>query len=204
MLPDEITLAKEPPLAPVHLSVIPLNMALAHQPSIASWTLQPPLSVTLMHMCIQRSNNSQVTTVSSTQRFRSKYVTIVIYKPRLPSAMVNAEESQGGYQQQQQRDDWAGQPQSSAQGQQPPTPSQGRAVSWSDEATSMSDVQSAQQQVPPPHLMLPPPTPSQIMSAPFSSSEQPPPFSAGESMDLGSRPSSQAAFMDTSENWQVP
>ena len=44
-LPDEITLAKEPPLAPLQLSCIALNSQPAPDPRIASWTLPTPLSV---------------------------------------------------------------------------------------------------------------------------------------------------------------
>jgi len=44
-LPDEITLAKEPPLAPLQLSCIALNTQPAPDPRIASWTLPTPLSV---------------------------------------------------------------------------------------------------------------------------------------------------------------
>ena len=44
-LPDEITLAKEPPLAPLQLSCIALNTQPAPDPRIAGWTLPTPLSV---------------------------------------------------------------------------------------------------------------------------------------------------------------
>jgi len=43
-LPDEITLAKEPPLAPLQLSCIALNTQPAPDPRIAGWTLPTPLS----------------------------------------------------------------------------------------------------------------------------------------------------------------
>ena len=199
-------------------------MVPSHQPAIASWSLHPPQSVTLMHMCIQRSTSAQVTTVATTQRFRSKYVTIVIYKPRLPAAIVSADESQGGgsqphggyqqggYQQGSYQGAACGSaPQSSTAAQGEP-PSQGRAVSWSDEA-GMSDVPPPpSQQMLNPHLMPPPPIPPQSLPAAFSSAPPAPAYSPGggaaasfsgaESMDFGSRPSSQAAFMDTSgDHW---
>jgi len=85
-LPDEITLAKEPPLAPLQLSCIPLNMDPAPDQRIAAWTLPPPLSVTLTHLCLT-PRGATATTMSVTHRFRNKFVTVVIYKPRLaPSA----------------------------------------------------------------------------------------------------------------------
>ena len=81
-LPDEITLAKEPPLAPLQLSCIPLNSQPAPDPRIAALTLPPPLSVTLTHMCLM-PRGPTATTMSVTHRFRNKFVTVVIYKPRL-------------------------------------------------------------------------------------------------------------------------
>ena len=85
-LPDEITLAKEPPLAPLQLSCIPLNTQSAPDPRIAAWTMPPPLSVVLTHMCLM-PRGATATTMSVTHRFRNKFITVVIYKPRLaPSA----------------------------------------------------------------------------------------------------------------------
>ena len=81
-LPDEITLAKEPPLAPPHLAMLPLNLPSSPEPRIASWTLLPPASVTLQHMVTQRERTPEGATIlSCTHRFRTKFVTIVIHKP---------------------------------------------------------------------------------------------------------------------------
>lgn len=82
--PDEITLAKEPPQAPVHLWCLPVNIPPVEQPRIAAWSLHPPLSVTLTHVNVMRS--SPVTALAVTQRFRDKFVTVVIYKPRSSAA----------------------------------------------------------------------------------------------------------------------
>ena len=79
-LPDEITMAKEPPQAPVHLCCLPLNMPSVAEPFICGTTLHPPLSVTLSHMCVLPS--SPTLTLAMTQRCRHKFVTVVIYKPR--------------------------------------------------------------------------------------------------------------------------
>lgn len=94
-LPDEITLAKEPPLAPLQLSCIPLNMQPTPEPRIASWTLPPPLSVTLTHMCLMPPG-ATATTMSVTHRFRNKFVTVVIYKPRLAPASSSLPFAMGG------------------------------------------------------------------------------------------------------------
>ncbi len=69
-LPDEITLAKEPPSVPLHLAVLPQNMEEVPDTRIAAWTLQPPLSVTLTHIATLPGATSN--TLSVTQRFRSK------------------------------------------------------------------------------------------------------------------------------------
>ncbi len=71
-LPDEITLAKEPPQAPVHLWCLPINIPPVEEPRIAAWTLHPPLSGTLTHVHVARS--SPVTMLAVTQRFRAKFV----------------------------------------------------------------------------------------------------------------------------------
>ena len=96
-MPDEITLAKEPPLAPLQLSCIALNTHPSPDPRIAGWTLPPPLSVVLTHMCLT-PRGATATTMSVTHRFRNKFVTVVIYKPRLapssaPSAAASASAS---------------------------------------------------------------------------------------------------------------
>uniref|UniRef100_A0A7S4C4J6 Association with the SNF1 complex (ASC) domain-containing protein n=1 Tax=Chrysotila carterae TaxID=13221 RepID=A0A7S4C4J6_CHRCT len=79
-LPDVITLAKEPPQAPPHLWCLPLNVAAAREANISALSLEPPLSVTLTHVSVLSS--SPTLTLGVTRRFRHKYVTIIIYKPR--------------------------------------------------------------------------------------------------------------------------
>jgi len=84
-LPDEITLAKEPPIVPAHLGILPLNLPALPEPRIASTTLNEPQSVTLTHIGIQRSGRR--TTLSCTHRFRNKFVTIILYKPEHSTAV---------------------------------------------------------------------------------------------------------------------
>ena len=69
-LPDEITLAKEPPSVPAHLGVLSLNQTTVREARTASWTLREPLPVTLTHICSLRQANT--TTLSCTHRFRNK------------------------------------------------------------------------------------------------------------------------------------
>ena len=88
-LPDEITLAKEPPTVPAHLGILPLNMSPIPEPRLASWTLPQPLSVTLTHVCISRNGAS--TTLSCTHRYRGKYVTILVVNRRIqPCRAISA------------------------------------------------------------------------------------------------------------------
>lgn len=79
-LPDAITLAKEPPQAPVHLWCLSLNVPLITEPCVAGWTLPPPLHVTLNHLNIIRT--APTCTLAATTRVRHKHVTIVLVKPR--------------------------------------------------------------------------------------------------------------------------
>ncbi|KAL1495786.1 hypothetical protein AB1Y20_016648 [Prymnesium parvum] len=189
VLPDEITLAKEPPLAPVHLTVIPMNNPAAPMPSIASWSMQPPQSVTLLHMCLQRTDRANVSVVSTTQRFRSKFVTIVIYKPFDHS-----------------RDGWPSRGAMGQQQQQLLAAPQAR-VSWSGggEAQAGGAPFGTSPGFAPPSMagqMLPPPVPQRAQPpAPANFSHQ---LSSAESMDLGSRAASQSANMDTSADWHIP
>ena len=69
-LPDEITLAKEPPAVPPHLGVIALNQPPLPEPRISSWTLREPINVTLTHICRQR--DGEANSLSCTHRFRDK------------------------------------------------------------------------------------------------------------------------------------
>ena len=79
------------------------------EPRIASWTMQQPLPVTLLHVQVSRNANG-TTTLSCSHRFRSKFVTIVIHKPERPSvpeayqrAMAAQAQQQQAQQQQQQQ-----------------------------------------------------------------------------------------------------
>jgi len=91
-LPDEITLAKEPPTVPAHLGVLSLNQSAMPEARIASWTLREPLSVTLTHICTQRNANS--TTLSCTHRYRNKYITLIIYKPEHSAQLSSWQQQQ--------------------------------------------------------------------------------------------------------------
>lgn len=92
-LPDEITLAKEPPQAPLHLSVLPQNLQSALEERIASWTMLPPLSVTLTHMVKQKSADG-ATVMACTYRFRTKFVTIIVHKPTAGAVVAQQRDAQ--------------------------------------------------------------------------------------------------------------
>nr|XP_043629046.1 SNF1-related protein kinase regulatory subunit beta-2-like [Erigeron canadensis] len=70
---------KFPELPPL-LEQMPLNQRISsknHQQAI-----QKPLSANLNHLYIKRDNNNQpIVALSSSQRFRTKFVTTVLYKP---------------------------------------------------------------------------------------------------------------------------
>jgi len=180
-LPDEITLAKEPPQAPVHLWCLPLNQRSTAEPQIAALTQPPPLSVTLTHMAVLRS--SPTTTLAMTQRFRHKYVTVIIYKPPAqPKAQdPQAVDTEDPFRvpSQPARDVWP-RPRAPVPGGKRPSQ-----VNWTDannaDGASPHDCgQSASvpTAMPPPMLLPHPP-------------------SGAQPMDLGgSRPASQAAFME--------
>jgi 5'-AMP-activated protein kinase regulatory beta subunit len=78
-LPDEITLAKEPPQAPSHLWCLPLNFPSLHEPGVASETLLPPLGVTITHLTMMEAPHTN--TLAVTHRVRTKCVTIIFVKP---------------------------------------------------------------------------------------------------------------------------
>lgn len=183
-------------------------------PSLASWSLVPPLSVTLQHLCIERSDNARVTAVSTTLRFRSKFVTIVIYKPFVP-AMGSMEL---GYALQQGRDVWLARGagyQRAAHGEQGQQggggggdgrgdeqgEGQGR---WSDGDDSIMQPSGGSGPYAGSYVtqgqMMPPPPPqrdSHVSPAAFE------PLSTAESMDLVSRPNSHSHSMDTSADWNA-
>lgn len=71
--------AKEPPLVPPHLQMTLLNVPSSHM------EIPPPLSrpqhVVLNHLYMQKGKSSpSVVALGSTNRFLSKYVTVVLYK----------------------------------------------------------------------------------------------------------------------------
>ena len=78
-LPDEITLAKEPPQAPLHLGCLPLNISAFPEPSIAGWSRSLPLPCTLNHLTMLSSAATR--TMACTTRLRNKFVTVVLVKP---------------------------------------------------------------------------------------------------------------------------
>lgn len=72
---------REPPLFPPHLHQTVLNHP-ANRDQSAS--LPSPQNVVLNHLYIENSNRETPRTVvalGTTHRFRSKYVTVVLYKP---------------------------------------------------------------------------------------------------------------------------
>lgn len=95
-LPDEITLAKEPPQAPSHLWCLPLNFPMLTEPRIGSETLLPPLNVTITHLTVMDSAQTNILAV--THRVRTKCVTIVFIKPAHQTPPIGlAGSSAGGY-----------------------------------------------------------------------------------------------------------
>mmetsp|Transcript_32268 Transcript_32268/g.53323 ORF Transcript_32268/g.53323 Transcript_32268/m.53323 type:complete len:344 (+) Transcript_32268:94-1125(+) len=187
-LPDEITLAKEPPQAPLHLCCLPQNLPLVPEPQVAAWSLQPPLSVTLTHLTMLRS--SPMITLAVTHRFRHKFVTVVIYKPRLPSS---ADEEVDGCDTDAAADAGSRMPaQTTREGRvrarastHSPGGKRPSQMNWTDvnatcglDGSCLFGTQFAQQDTasmpPPPPIMLPSP--------------------GAQPMDLGSRPASQSAM----------
>lgn len=72
--------AKEPPLVPPHL-----NLTLLNVPSVCTevplLSLSRPQHVVLNHLYMQKGRScSSVVALGSTHRFKSKYVTVVLYK----------------------------------------------------------------------------------------------------------------------------
>ena len=195
-LPDEITMAKEPPQAPVHLCCLPLNMPSVAEPFICGTTLHPPLSVTLTHMCMLPS--SPTMTLAMMQRCRHKFVTVLIYKPR--KAIVSDDTdmdrnvvARDGMQNDTTgtfrlpyvtyRDTWAASQRSSG----------GRALSAHKQRSSGGH-----------HLQQAKPTNAYQDRGGTSDTHAMPPGSQGQAlmsglqpMDVGSHPSSQLAFMET-------
>ncbi|CAH9124265.1 unnamed protein product [Cuscuta epithymum] len=73
---------QDPPPLPPHLHQTVLNESPAESNQCGALT--PPQNVVLNHLYIESSKNETPRTVvalGTTQRFRSKYVTVVLYKP---------------------------------------------------------------------------------------------------------------------------
>ncbi|XP_024391599.1 SNF1-related protein kinase regulatory subunit beta-2 [Physcomitrium patens] len=78
-LPGPEDFAKEPPTVPPHLHLTLLNVP---QQNEASASLPRPQHVILNHLYVEKEKtNRSVIVLGTTNRFRSKYVTTVLYKP---------------------------------------------------------------------------------------------------------------------------
>mmetsp|Transcript_8523 Transcript_8523/g.14632 ORF Transcript_8523/g.14632 Transcript_8523/m.14632 type:complete len:261 (-) Transcript_8523:724-1506(-) len=71
--------AKEPPMVPPHLQLTLLNVPPAQD---AQAVLPRPQHVILSHLYCQKGQAGNALVVGTTQRYKSKYVTTVIYKPK--------------------------------------------------------------------------------------------------------------------------
>eukprot|EP01026_Neomeris_dumetosa_P074222 TRINITY_DN7703_c0_g2_i1.p2 TRINITY_DN7703_c0_g2~~TRINITY_DN7703_c0_g2_i1.p2 ORF type:complete len:265 (-),score=32.53 TRINITY_DN7703_c0_g2_i1:814-1608(-) len=81
--PEEMS--KDPPKMPAHLNLTLLNVPAALNPSAA---LPRPGHVILNHVYYQRGNqNVQGSVIGSTHRYKSKYITTIIYKPHKEHAL---------------------------------------------------------------------------------------------------------------------
>lgn len=79
-LPGPEDFAKEPPTVPPHLHLTLLNVPQQNETSSAS--LPRPQHVILNHLYVEKEKtNRSVLVLGTTNRFRSKYVTTVLYKP---------------------------------------------------------------------------------------------------------------------------
>lgn len=71
--------AKEPPALPPHLQLTLLNVP----PALDAQAVLPrPQHVILSHLYCQRGQNVNALVVGTTHRYKSKYITTVIYKPK--------------------------------------------------------------------------------------------------------------------------
>ena len=78
-LPAAEDFAKEPPVMPPHLQLTLLNVPPAMD---ATATLPRPQHVILNHLYCQRTSQSiNAMVVGTTHRYKSKYITSVMYKP---------------------------------------------------------------------------------------------------------------------------
>ncbi|KXZ46979.1 hypothetical protein GPECTOR_39g473 [Gonium pectorale] len=71
--------AKEPPVMPPHLQLTLLNVPPALDAHAA---LPRPQHVILNHVYCQRGQNVQALVIGTTTRYKSKYITTVMYKPK--------------------------------------------------------------------------------------------------------------------------
>uniref|UniRef100_A0A0C9RW49 TSA: Wollemia nobilis Ref_Wollemi_Transcript_9693_1409 transcribed RNA sequence n=1 Tax=Wollemia nobilis TaxID=56998 RepID=A0A0C9RW49_9CONI len=70
--------AKEPPVVPPHLHLTLLNVPPVETPEVVA----RPQHVILNHLYVEKGRSSQsVLALGLTHRFRSKYVTVILYKP---------------------------------------------------------------------------------------------------------------------------
>ncbi|KAL8515976.1 hypothetical protein ACS0TY_014606 [Phlomoides rotata] len=70
---------RDPPMIPPHLQHTLLNLPTNNDPCVS---LPSPQNVTLNHLYIEnRESPRSVVALGVTHRFRSKYVTVVLYKP---------------------------------------------------------------------------------------------------------------------------
>ncbi|GLI62271.1 hypothetical protein VaNZ11_004878 [Volvox africanus] len=71
--------AKEPPVMPAHLQLTLLNVP----PALDAQAVLPrPQHVILNHVYCQRGQNVQALVIGTTTRYKSKYITTVMYKPK--------------------------------------------------------------------------------------------------------------------------
>ncbi|KAI4322296.1 hypothetical protein L6164_022006 [Bauhinia variegata] len=71
--------ARDPPMVPPHLQHTLLSYPVSRD---TSGTLPPPQNVILNHLYIENRDAARsVVALGFTHRFRSKYVTVVLYKP---------------------------------------------------------------------------------------------------------------------------
>ncbi|KAI3854062.1 hypothetical protein MKX03_030242 [Papaver bracteatum] len=74
--------ARDPPLVPPHLQHTLLSFPAVSTRDTSSSTLPLPQNVILNHLYIEnRESPRSVVALGITHRFRSKYVTVVLYKP---------------------------------------------------------------------------------------------------------------------------
>lgn len=77
-IPSNEDEAREPPLVPPHLQHTLLSFPPSQDESSA---LPMPQNVVLNHFYIEKETSRSVVALGITHRFRSKYVTVVLYKP---------------------------------------------------------------------------------------------------------------------------